>query len=158
MRFVCFATPVSTPTTRPAFRTCATPTIENPLRYAGQYTDEKTGFQNLRARYYDPATGQFLSRDPLEDSTLQPYAYANNNPTNTTDPTGLSALDFISNAAAGALDSASGGYTTKLAAAYFHFDVDCADFGPGFGTGQMLGMAGATSATSRADPTRRSLT
>jgi RHS repeat-associated protein len=121
--------------------TSTTPTVENPFRYAGQYTDEKTGFQNLRARYYDPATGQFLSRDPLEDSTLQPYAYADNNPTNTTDPTGLSALSFLSNAAAGALDSASGGYSTKLAGAYFHFDVDCADFGPGFGTGQMLGMA-----------------
>lgn len=123
-------------------RTGAIPTVENPFRYAGQYTDEKTGFQYLRARYYDPATGQFLSRDPLEDSTLQPYSYADNNPTNATDPTGLAPWDFVSNAAAGVLDSASGGYSTKLAGAYFHFDVDCADFGAGFGTGQMLGMAG----------------
>ncbi len=122
--------------------TSATPAVENPFRYAGQYTDDQTGFQDLRARYYDPATGQFLSRDPLEDSTLQPYAYADNNPTNTTDPSGLDALDFISNAAAGALDSASGGYSTELAGAFFHFDVDCADFGSGFGTGQMLGMVG----------------
>jgi RHS repeat-associated protein len=122
--------------------TSATPAVENPFRYAGQYTDEKTGFQYLRARYYDPATGQFLSRDPLEDSTLQPYAYADNNPTNATDPTGLFSLESVSNAAAGTLDGLTGGYSTKLAGAYLHFDVDCADFGAGFGSGQMLGMVG----------------
>ena len=40
-------------------------------------------------RYYDPATGQFLSVDPLVASTQQPYAYASDNPGNESDPTGL---------------------------------------------------------------------
>jgi RHS repeat-associated protein len=40
-------------------------------------------------RYYDPATGQFLSVDPLVGLTGQPYAYAGNDPINATDPTGL---------------------------------------------------------------------
>jgi len=51
--------------------------------------DAETGFVYLRARYYDPATGQFLSRDPLVALTRAPYAYAAGNPLNQTDPTGL---------------------------------------------------------------------
>jgi RHS repeat-associated protein len=119
--------------------TSATPTIENPFRYAGQYTDGQTGFQYLRARYYDPTTGQFLSRDPLESSTLQPYSYADNNPPNATDPSGLSVWSFASDTAAGALDAASGGLTTRFAASMLNFDIDCADFGPGFAVGQVVG-------------------
>ena len=34
------------------------------VAYAGQYTDPATGLQYLRARYYDPATQQFLTVDP----------------------------------------------------------------------------------------------
>ena len=40
-------------------------------------------------RYYDPATGQFLSVDPLVATTGQPYAYADDNPVNGTDPLGM---------------------------------------------------------------------
>jgi hypothetical protein len=42
----------------------------------------------LRARYYDPATGQFINHDPLSGLTKQPYTYASDNPLNATDPTG----------------------------------------------------------------------
>ncbi len=66
-----------------------TGTLPNPFGYAGQYTDPETGLQYLRARYYDPQTQNFLSRDPLTPTTRTPYTYTNNTPTNTTDPTGL---------------------------------------------------------------------
>jgi RHS repeat-associated protein len=56
--------------------------------YTGQYTDP-TGLIYLRARYYDPATGQFLTIDPLVDSTRSPYGYVAGNPLNNTDPSGL---------------------------------------------------------------------
>ena len=56
--------------------------------YAGQYTDPESGMQYLRARYYDSTTQQFISRDPMEGATGQPYAYANGNPVNVTDPSG----------------------------------------------------------------------
>jgi RHS repeat-associated protein len=41
----------------------------------------------LRAQYYDPGTGRFIGRDPLEFG--QRYGYARNNPMWHTDPLGL---------------------------------------------------------------------
>ena len=40
-------------------------------------------------RYYDPATAQFMSVDPLVKVTGAPYSFAGDNPLNGTDPTGL---------------------------------------------------------------------
>lgn len=71
----------------------STGTSTTPLRYAGQYTDAETGFQYLRARYYDPRTAQFISRDAVFDLTRQRYTYANGNPINATDPSGLLCID-----------------------------------------------------------------
>jgi RHS repeat-associated protein len=62
---------------------------DTPLRWAGQYQDASTGFYYLRARYYDPQTGQFVTRDPLAPVTQAPYAYAGSNPLNLLDLTGL---------------------------------------------------------------------
>jgi RHS repeat-associated protein len=59
------------------------------LQYDGQYTDAETGYQYLRARYYDPETGQFLARDPAATVTRSQYAFGTNNPVNMGDPTGL---------------------------------------------------------------------
>ncbi|MGH9195954.1 MAG: RHS repeat-associated core domain-containing protein, partial [Acidimicrobiia bacterium] len=59
------------------------------IGYAGEYTDAETGFVYLRARYYDPGTGQFLSRDPIEAQTRSAYGYVGGNPLNGTDPSGL---------------------------------------------------------------------
>ena len=63
--------------------------------FTGEQYDAETGLQYLRARYYDPATGVFLSQDPLlgelEDPvTRHRYLYAASNPANFTDPTGES--------------------------------------------------------------------
>ena len=58
------------------------------LQYDGQYTDAESGLIYLRARYYDPATGQFMTRDPLGAQTHSPYGYAADDPVNTADPTG----------------------------------------------------------------------
>ncbi len=59
-----------------------------PMGFAGQYTDSASGLQYLRARFYDPSTGQFITRDPLERLTRAPYAYASNDPLNLRDPSG----------------------------------------------------------------------
>lgn len=62
------------------------------LGFAGEQTDA-TGYQFLRARYYDPGTGRFLSQDTfpgyLDQSQSQnPYVYGLNNPVLYLDPSG----------------------------------------------------------------------
>lgn len=58
------------------------------IGFAGGVTDAGGDLQYLQARYYDPRTAQFLTRDPSEAGTNQPYLYANGNPTMYTDPSG----------------------------------------------------------------------
>ncbi|HUC03956.1 MAG TPA: RHS repeat-associated core domain-containing protein, partial [Acidimicrobiales bacterium] len=60
-----------------------------PIGYVGAYSDTETDFLYLVNRYYDPATGQFLSVDSLVDETGQPYAYTGDDPVNGVDPLGL---------------------------------------------------------------------
>ncbi len=61
----------------------------NPFLWQGQYQDPQSGLYYLRARWYDPATGQFLNVDPALAITQAPYAYANDDPVNNVDPSGL---------------------------------------------------------------------
>ena len=63
------------------------------LGFAGQYTDSASGLQYLRARFYDPGTGQFISRDPVASLTRAPYSYAGDNPVNMVDPSGFCGID-----------------------------------------------------------------
>lgn len=58
----------------------------NEFKFTGEQVDS-TGMEYLRARYYDQATGRFLSQDPLP--LLQQYPYVMNNPVNLVDPYGL---------------------------------------------------------------------
>lgn len=55
--------------------------------------DPLTGLTHIGAREYDASTGRFLSVDPVIDMTdpqqMNGYAYADNNPTTHSDPTGL---------------------------------------------------------------------
>lgn len=55
------------------------------------------------ARYYDPTTAQFLTRDPLEALTGAPFSYADDDPLDQTDPTGLSVWGDIKSGVGGAL-------------------------------------------------------
>jgi RHS repeat-associated protein len=60
-----------------------------PIHYTGGYLDDESSFTYLIQRYYDPATAQFITVDPLLDLTLAPYSYAADDPTNRIDPLGL---------------------------------------------------------------------
>ena len=66
----------------------ASGTVTTPLQYSGQYTDAESGLVFLRARYYDPATAEFLTVDPDTDMTGTPYAYTDDNPLNAVDLSG----------------------------------------------------------------------
>jgi RHS repeat-associated protein len=69
--------------------TASTGTVSTDLGYAGQYTDPTTGFEYDQARWYDPDTAAFITVDPAEQTTGQPYSYADDDPITNTDPSGL---------------------------------------------------------------------
>jgi RHS repeat-associated protein len=63
--------------------------LTNPFRFQGQYHDHETGLHYNRYRYYDPAVGRFLSKDPIGfNGGLNLYQYAPN-PIEWVDPLGL---------------------------------------------------------------------
>ena len=77
-------------------------TVENNLRFAGQYFDAETGLHYNYYRYYDPRTGRYLRKDPVGvitnylrariivqevDGNL--YLYVHNSPTTSGDYLGL---------------------------------------------------------------------
>jgi RHS repeat-associated protein len=71
----------------------STGTTPNNYLYRGEQYDKDLGLYYLRARYYNPATDRFLSRDPKEGKptiprTLHKYLYASADPVNRVDPRG----------------------------------------------------------------------
>lgn len=64
--------------------------------YTGHVNDPETNLVYMQARYFDPVTGHFLSRDPKSVQagntfSFNNYAYANNNPILNIDPDGREA-------------------------------------------------------------------
>ena len=71
-------------------------TTPNEMMYRGEQFDSDLGLYYLRARYYNPLSGRFMSRDPEEGkftdpTSLHKYLYAGGNPVNALDPTGKGA-------------------------------------------------------------------
>lgn len=66
---------------------------DNAFRFVGQFgvMDEENGLYFMRARYFDPEIGRFISEDPIWDVNL--YAYAGNNPLINIDPKGLDSME-----------------------------------------------------------------
>ena len=64
-------------------------TNNNSFRYTGREADN-TGLQYNRARYYNPALGRFISEDPIGiGGGIDVYTYADDNPVQEVDPSGL---------------------------------------------------------------------
>jgi RHS repeat-associated protein len=74
-------------------------TTPNNYLYRGEQYDSDLGLYYLRARYYNPSTGRFLSRDPesgvnFVPKTLHKYLYVGGDPVNMVDPSGRDLVDY----------------------------------------------------------------
>ena len=74
----------------PSARTAHTGIADTSIGNTGNLTDVDTGLVYLRARDYYPAARQFLTVDPVVNTTSRSYAHVANDPVTRTDPTGLS--------------------------------------------------------------------
>ena len=92
---------------------------DNPFRYCGEYYDKETEEIYLRARYYQPKAGRFLTKDTYtgeedEPESLHLYTYCENDGVNMIDPTGHFAFVVaIPTAAKVVVDLAVSLYVTK---------------------------------------------
>ncbi|MCG2796720.1 MAG: hypothetical protein L6427_12840 [Actinomycetia bacterium] len=72
---------------------------DEPFNYLGKHqrrTYRSPGLIKMGARFYDPETGRFISRDPLQGEdevpiSRNPYVYANDDPVNMVDLNGMAA-------------------------------------------------------------------
>ncbi|MDJ1420343.1 MAG: RHS repeat-associated core domain-containing protein [Candidatus Methanoperedens sp.] len=67
--------------------------VDNDFLFTGEQMDTETGLIYLRARYYDPAIGRFITKDPFPTigiitQNINRYVYTMNNPVNLVDPSG----------------------------------------------------------------------
>jgi RHS repeat-associated protein len=77
-----------------------TETFGNSFQFAGEQRDSATGLDYMRARYYDPSLGRFISKDAFSGFLSDPYSqhdyqYAHANPVRFTDPTGYFTMDDL---------------------------------------------------------------
>ena len=67
--------------------------------YRAEQYDSDLGLYYLRARYYNPLTGRFMSRDPedgkaVDPKTLHKYLYAGGDPVDAIDPRGRDIIEY----------------------------------------------------------------
>jgi len=84
-------------------------------------------------RYYDAATGQFISVDPMVESTGNPFAYTSDNPIISTDPLGLcdwaNLNPFDSSGCVGDAAGTVASGIADIAVSGWHMAKDLAKFG-----------------------------
>ena len=78
----------------------AQPSTRSEDGYTGHVNDRRLELTYMRARFYDPSIGRFLSNDPLGFVSSNPtsfnrYAYANNSPYAFVDPDGRNAVSLF---------------------------------------------------------------
>ncbi|WP_353945307.1 RHS repeat-associated core domain-containing protein [Streptomyces sp. HUAS MG91] len=111
--------------------------VSQPYRFAGTYQDP-TDLYHMGARYYDTRTGRFTQNDP-SGQEKNPYLYAEGDPVNRIDPTGLYGIDDfakdIGTIAAGGGSTAAVGSGIGCGVGFFVATL------PGCGAGAAVGSA-----------------
>ena len=126
----------------------STGTGQSVYGYTGEPTDA-SGLVYLRARYYNPSIGRFLTRDPFSGyldlpQSQNPYSYAINNPVRYTDPSGKCFSGMVIDTV---VCAAVAGAVIDLAVQLYHnggnFDcIDWSEVGVAFGAGAVAGLVG----------------
>ncbi len=96
----------------------------------------------MRARWYDTQSGVFTSVDPAVSSTNQPYQYANGDPVNNSDPSGMS--DGVANlpsTCTNAFGGPSGARWAKCKVGVFPRGIVYTPFAEAVGTGASINNA-----------------
>jgi len=80
------------------------PTFSMPFGFAGGLLDTATGLVRFGFRDYDPLVGRWMARDPIlyQSGQANLYVYANNDPVNFRDPSGLICVGWQAYAGFGA--------------------------------------------------------
>lgn len=99
-------------------RIAVTESVPNSYSFSGAEFDEESDLYFMRARYYDPFAGRFVSPDPRDFTQgLNLYHYVKNNPINFSDPTGEAIWGAVAGATSNllgqALDGRSSAKNTK---------------------------------------------
>ncbi|NET91152.1 MAG: RHS repeat-associated core domain-containing protein, partial [Kamptonema sp. SIO1D9] len=73
------------------------------FRFQGQWLESNTDLYHMRARYYDPESGRFVSRDPVEvieyePQSSNPYQFVYHNPHIYSDPSGMFSISELTSA------------------------------------------------------------
>jgi len=104
------------------------PSFNLPFGFAGGLADEVTGLVRFGMRDYDPRVGRWMARDPVlyEGGQANLFVYANNDPVNYRDPTGLFCI--------GGSVFSGFGIGATLCMADGHFSL-CGELGIGLGGG-----------------------
>ncbi|NOS68736.1 MAG: RHS repeat-associated core domain-containing protein [Verrucomicrobia bacterium] len=74
-------------------RSTGTMARTNQFRFSTKYQDDESDMLYYGFRSYNPSTGRWLSRDPVEHES--PYAFSKNNPACKADILGLAAIDTV---------------------------------------------------------------
>jgi len=102
----------------------------NVYLYSGEQNDPNLGFYYLRTRYLNPSTGRFVTSDPFPANSSDPkslhrYLYANADPINRHDPSGMFSLVELSVTLT--INSILNLYETKVLAPIFFQSIQCAE-------------------------------
>ncbi|WP_242535348.1 RHS repeat-associated core domain-containing protein [Streptomyces albidoflavus] len=102
--------------------------VKQPHQFTGGYRDD-TGLYHFAARYYDPNIGRFTSQDP-SGQEKNPYLYAEGDPVNRIDPTGLAScpswLSKACDAGGAVVDGVKSFASSETASRLTNMAVGCA--------------------------------
>ena len=74
---------------------CGASTVSNPWRFSSEYAEDGTATVYYNYRHYEPETGRWMSRDPIEEKHSCPYGFCMNCTQFKIDVFGLSVTGYV---------------------------------------------------------------